>query len=341
MKKRGVWINLSGCDASGKSTFIQFLKDALDELLPLHLEDNDNEFTSVISWAGNKEMGQQLRAHLHKGDVDKRVNPFMFLAAKAEAYTCVKKHLDNDGIVITDRFIPCTYAYGTVANKEKFSDEIFKSILLQQGTESLQPDDIFARATDIEIHIKIDPNIAVARMNARIETQSVLDVKSAAYLHSVEKGYAEYFAKYDKTARNYFIYSMNKKNVFIDEYRQVANNPSNRMYIEFVNRGTLNDLKLIAKQIAEDIVRYHIEKTEDYKHTFEISDDDVEAHYARSASNFLSQDECNALLRGVDRAKVGEPLYEVYEKLDKIMHEYRYKLYEVFKEVGDKYAEKL
>lgn len=112
----GSLVVIEGIDGAGKSTVLGALANALDT-------DSDDQYTFTTEPDDSTIYGQAVR-HAIKDDESHPLSVFfLFLADHANHYqTVVKPALDNDTVVISDRYIDSRYAYQSYALRSSMSN---------------------------------------------------------------------------------------------------------------------------------------------------------------------------------------------------------------------------
>ncbi len=100
-----MFIVIDGIDGSGKSTQIDLLYD--------FLQKNTNQRVIKTREPGGSEIGENIRQILLlPSNHDKFTELFLYLAARREHFLdCIKPEIDNNSIVLCDRFFYSTIAY--------------------------------------------------------------------------------------------------------------------------------------------------------------------------------------------------------------------------------------
>lgn len=104
-----LFITLEGIDGSGKSTVAKYLKEKLD---------NDG-IDVVLTWEPtNTWLGECVKRGYNEG-VNVFTELYLFMADRASHVQRIKKNLDDEKVVISDRYAESTFAYqGTVISKK-------------------------------------------------------------------------------------------------------------------------------------------------------------------------------------------------------------------------------
>ena len=161
---KGLFITVEGGDGSGKSTLVKRLKN--------HFISKGLSCITVRN-PGGYGINEQLRdIMLSNDDMDGVSRTLLNLACiHNNIVNIIRPALDNNTIVIADRYLLSTYAYQCVA--ENLPLDKFKQMV------DFISEDIYA---DIEIVLSVDPNIGLSRVPKN--KRNVIEAKGLNY-HTV------------------------------------------------------------------------------------------------------------------------------------------------------------
>lgn len=159
----GIFISLEGIEGAGKTTLIQKM------IAHFHHLGKDVLLTRE---PGGSELGKKLRGIIL--NAEEKICPsaelFLFLADRAEhVQTCIKPALEQGKIVLCDRFTDSTVAYQGYGRGMDIAELKMLNSLATQGI-----------APDLTIILDLDPQIGLARANARNKEQN-LTVKEGRF----------------------------------------------------------------------------------------------------------------------------------------------------------------
>lgn len=167
----GYLIALEGIDGSGKSTISRWLCDKLQRLRPGR--------EVVVTWEpGGTVLGSQLRNVIHNSryPIDPRVTTMLMVADRLQHYLqVIRPVVNNDGIVITDRYLGSTIAY------QGYAEPSMSIPWIRQ-----LHDDLAIPEPDLTILLDLPPDIALQRAG---EPLLVTDNPELDYLAIVRAGY--------------------------------------------------------------------------------------------------------------------------------------------------------
>ena len=144
MGKKGLFITIEGTEGSGKSTLINGLALALGGRGVKVLRTRE---------PGGHPLSERIRELILKEDMDPWTELFLYEASRAEHVSqVIKKALDQNVIVICDRFTASTLAYQSVARG-----------LPWKVIESLNALAIQKTKPDFSIFLDLDPKIGLKR----------------------------------------------------------------------------------------------------------------------------------------------------------------------------------
>lgn len=169
----GFFITFEGGEGSGKSTQVKLLYE--------YLKLNNYQVT-LTREPGGTTIGEQLRKILVQGNVDKInsiTESLIFLAARSDNWEkVIKPALDNNNIVICDRFQDSTIVYQGICNNINIDllNNIYKQI-----TNNIFPNRIYL--------IDIDPLVGVQRSLNYNNKEIRFEKKSIEYHKKIREAY--------------------------------------------------------------------------------------------------------------------------------------------------------
>ncbi|MGC2310426.1 MAG: dTMP kinase [Candidatus Babeliaceae bacterium] len=173
---RGFLITLEGIDGAGKSTIAHLLFE--------HLKKN---YTTLLTKEpGATELGKQLRTILQTTAhaLDKKAEFLLFAADRAEhIQKVIKSAYTNNTIIISDRMSDSSVAYQGYGRK---LDLTIITTINSWIMEGLMP--------DITVYLKIDPHLAVKRIQKRGFLSS-FDQEKIVFFEKVAAGFEDIFKK--------------------------------------------------------------------------------------------------------------------------------------------------
>lgn len=200
------FITFEGGEGSGKSTQVK--------LLYKYLESNNYQVT-LTREPGGTIIGEQLRKILVQGKVDKInsiTEALIFLAARSNNWEkVIKPALDNNKIVICDRFQDSTVVYQGICNNINVDllNNIYKQIT----------NNIFPNRTYL---IDIDPLIGLQRSIKHNNKEIRFEKKSIEYHKKIREAYL-------KIARNNNRYLVIDGNLNIQEIHNIIISDINKI----------------------------------------------------------------------------------------------------------------
>lgn len=177
---RGILIVVEGIDGAGKST----LTKGIYEHLIAH-----NFSCHVTREPGATVLGKQLRAMLHDRDFQMgyQAEFLLFAADRAQHFQeIVVPALDQKKIVISDRMADSSLVYQGYGRElditmiKKINDWVMQSIV-----------------PDITIYLRLSPEKAAERLNARPGSKSSFEKEHASFMQRVADGFDEIYAGRD------------------------------------------------------------------------------------------------------------------------------------------------
>lgn len=193
----GLFISLEGIEGAGKSTLIQkmiaYFEAAGKEVL-------------LTREPGGSELGQKLRSIIL--NAEEKICPaaelFLFLADRAEhVESSIKPALAQEKVVLCDRFIDSTVAYQGYG---RGMDVKQLQMLNERAAGGLKP--------DLTIILDLDPEIGLARANARNKAEN-LTVKEGRFE-------AEALEFHQKIRAGFLALSKEEKRFFVVDAKQNA-----------------------------------------------------------------------------------------------------------------------
>lgn len=179
--KKGLFITLEGPDGSGKSTVAKLLHEYIDGLGIL------NAFTRE---PGGTAIGEDIREILLDNDnyeMTSRTEALLYAAARAQhAEEKIQPLLDNDYIVLSDRYVLSSLAY------QGHSRGL--------GIETIMEINEFAMGDtypDLVLFFDVDPEIALSRKYINREGDR-LENEGKEFHNKTYEGYEKAIEKYSK-----------------------------------------------------------------------------------------------------------------------------------------------
>lgn len=179
--KKGLFITLEGPDGSGKSTVAKLLHEYIDGLGIL------NAFTRE---PGGTAIGENIREILLDNDnyeMTSRTEALLYAAARAQhAEEKIQPLLDNDYIVLSDRYVLSSLAY------QGHSRGL--------GIETIMEINEFAMGDtypDLVLFFDVDPEIALSRKYINREGDR-LENEGKEFHNKTYEGYEKAIEKYSK-----------------------------------------------------------------------------------------------------------------------------------------------
>ena len=179
--KKGLFITLEGPDGSGKSTVAKLLHEYIDGLGIL------NAFTRE---PGGTAIGEDIRKILLDNDnyeMTSRTEALLYAAARAQhAEEKIQPLLDNDYIVLSDRYVLSSLAY------QGHSRGL--------GIETIMEINEFAMGDtypDLVLFFDVDPEIALSRKYINREGDR-LENEGKEFHNKTYEGYEKAIEKYSK-----------------------------------------------------------------------------------------------------------------------------------------------
>lgn len=167
----GLFIAIEGGDGAGKTTQIRKLVE--------HLESRGFDPVIATREPGGTPVGKSIRSVLLDGEaVSKKSEALLYAADRAHhVATLVTPNLEQDGAVVTDRYIDSSLAY-QAGGRELSEDDVLA--LSRWATAGLVP--------NLTLVLDIDPRVAAERMGNREEANH-LDKQSLEFKDRVRAGF--------------------------------------------------------------------------------------------------------------------------------------------------------
>ena len=175
---RGKFIVFEGGDGSGKSTFV----DRLKQEYPHFVYTQD---------PGGTELGEQIRTLLMSkktSGIDVRAELLLFLASRAQMVSeVIRPALESGKTVISNRFALSSIAYQIYGRERPELMALYRSVsgIILEGA-----------MPDATILLDLAPEVGLARAHARPEELSRFDLEAIAFHKRVREGYAQHVAEF-------------------------------------------------------------------------------------------------------------------------------------------------
>lgn len=236
-------IVVEGIDGSGKSTLINNLK--------IMLEENTDYKVYVYKPIGETPSSLAVREYLDNSN-DKKFTSgthiiYSYLTAMIETMDNIQKHKDEDCIVLMDRWVLSTLAYGLISFEED-DTPLYNMI---KGFLDL------VEAVDVTIHVDIDVDIALSRLQTR-EGSNKDYYSNEQKLRKISSNYMSLILGYSSgDIVNFSTMTMLK--LFGKETIFVNNNVSEKDFVSNVYKKLLECKKLdIKENIKKDDNLFHV-----------------------------------------------------------------------------------
>lgn len=182
--KKGKLIVIEGGDGSGKTTQIQKLKDYFGEKIICTREPGGTEFAEAIR--------SLALTHPLAGNADGATLFLLMYASRAEHMNhLVRPALDEEKIVVSDRFDSSTYAYNVVAQENLDLEEYF-----WQTREAI----LGEYKPDLYIYLEVSPEVAQQRLGNGDRTDiNHLDLRKQSFHEAMRRGMDEFLKKVPHT----------------------------------------------------------------------------------------------------------------------------------------------
>ena len=176
-KYPGRLITFEGIDGSGKTSLTQCLSSSLKQ----------QELPVVITKEpGGTQLGQSLReiVHTKKEPICDEAEFLLFAADRAQHFAqCIIPELEKGSIVISDRLADSSLAYQGYG---RGMDKRMISKINEWAMHHIAP--------DLTIYMRIDPVIALERVQKRKEAITAIEQEKLDFWQRVADGYDEIFA---------------------------------------------------------------------------------------------------------------------------------------------------
>lgn len=173
MQAKGLFITIEGIDGSGKSTVIEELGRWLTEL---------GRTTVVTAEPTKTRIGQLLRASLQEEESFAPLDALLFAADRLKhCKQLIQPHLDQNHIVLCDRYIDSSLVYQSVQFGNEFSPVAWWLYTINR----------FAILPDTVLLLDVSPAVALDRLHRtreRFETETFLEEVRAKYLEIAAAG---------------------------------------------------------------------------------------------------------------------------------------------------------
>jgi dTMP kinase len=205
MKSNSLFITIEGCEGTGKSTLISSLY--------AYLTEEKKRFVVKSFEPGATHFGKEIRnILLHREDLilSPRSELFLFLADRAHHVdVLIKPALDEDLIVICDRFIDSSIAYQGYARGVMDLDRLEEICLF--ATDGLIP--------DLTFYLDLDPKISMSRIKGEKDR---LEKEEFEFHENVRAGYIALAKKHPERIRTIDA-SKSKEEVFSEAKKILEN----------------------------------------------------------------------------------------------------------------------
>lgn len=180
MSHQGLFVSFEGCEGSGKTTTVSNLFEKISKLI----KNKKISYSEIIKTrepgGTNNKLAENLRQLILSNDYDipPLTEAFLFAAARsAHVIQTIKPVLDNNGIVLCDRFVDSSIVYQQYVKKLGNLVEIINEI----ATNKLEPDIIF--------YFKIDPEIGLSRISSSNRETNRFDQQDLTFHQEVSGFY--------------------------------------------------------------------------------------------------------------------------------------------------------
>ena len=180
MIRPGLFVSFEGCEGSGKTTAVSNLFEKISELIKNKKIDYSQIIKTREPGGINNKMAEELRQLVlsNNYDIPALTEAFLFAAARsAHVIQTIKPVLDNNGIVLCDRFVDSSIVYQQYVKKLGNLVEVINDI----ATNKLEPDIIF--------YFKIDPEIGLSRISSSNRETNRFDKQDLSFHYEVSSFY--------------------------------------------------------------------------------------------------------------------------------------------------------
>ncbi len=173
--KKGLFLTFEGIDGAGKSSQLELLKKDLEQQKVAYV---------LLREPGGTSISEQIRTVLlsHENqEMTSETELLLFAAARAQLVEqIVKPALDQNKIVISDRFFDSTTAYQGFGRE---MDVGFIKYLNEFATRNLQP--------DLTFYFDLTVDKALQRLGKRVEKADRIDQESRDFMERTRAGYLQ------------------------------------------------------------------------------------------------------------------------------------------------------
>ena len=207
---RGFFITFEGIEGSGKSTQIALLSSFLKKKI--------TKKVFLTREPGGTKISEKIRK-LVINDLDEKSNSLtellLLFAARAEHYDLIREKLNNNYIVLCDRYIDSTVAY------QHYNGDI-KLDVINYMQKLIDP----KNKPDLTILLDIDPVVSKSRILKRNKKLDRFDKESVGKMNKIRKAFLK-IAKLNKKRVIVISNNLSKKDVQTNVQNQV---------LKFINR---------------------------------------------------------------------------------------------------------
>lgn len=180
MIRPGLFVSFEGCEGSGKTTAVSNLFEKINDLIKNKKIDYSQIIKTREPGGINNKLAEELRRLVlsNNYDIPPLTEAFLFAAARsAHVIQTIKPVLDNNGIVLCDRFVDSSIVYQQYVKKLGNLVEVINDI----ATNKLEPDIIF--------YFKIDPEIGLSRISSSNRETNRFDKQDLSFHYEVSSFY--------------------------------------------------------------------------------------------------------------------------------------------------------
>lgn len=186
MSHQGLFVTFEGCEGSGKTTATSNLFEKISELIK-NKKINYSQVIKTREPGGvNNKLAEKLRQLVLSNDYDipPLTEAFLFAAARsAHVIQTIKPVLDNNGIVLCDRFVDSSIVYQQYV--KKIGNVV--STINEIATNKLEPDIIF--------YFNIDPEVGLSRISSGNREINKFDQQDISFHQEVSSFYNLHLSK--------------------------------------------------------------------------------------------------------------------------------------------------